>query len=1037
LSELEASWKKIGEYYLCDESSCISELLHSIEIKPFDLQQIDFAARDLVEYARKKKSGRGTIEAFISEYNLSSTEGIVLMCLAEALLRIPDDVTADRLIQSKLSLAEFKTHLGGSHSLFVNASTWGLMLTGKLVSDEKATGFSDQFMHLMGRLGEPVIRNILRQAMKTMASQYVMGENIETALARGKKEMHENYRFSYDMLGESALCAEDASRYFQSYKEAIEKVALFTSNTIELDFSAESISVKLSALHSRYEVSQHQRVKNELLPDLLSLVQFAREKNVAITIDAEEADRLELSLLIFEKIILHDSLKDWNGFGLAVQAYQKRAMPVLQWLKLLASKAGKVIPVRLVKGAYWDTEIKRAQEQGLSGYPVFTQKINTDVSYIAGVTYLLKNSNAFYPQFATHNAHTLATICQLAGGNTDFEFQRLHGMGQNLHDQLIQKHASRVYSPVGQYQDLLPYLVRRLLENGANSSFVNRIEDVSVSIDDIVENPVDVLSDSAEFVNPKISLPENIFPDRRNSLGPNLSDITILEKLEKQIAAYKTKCWFNELDDKGADAGVSVSVSLSPFDPGHIVGYFTEETPAQLADILSDIHDNVSQWQRTPIEHRINLVSEFSKLLQVNRVELYALCVYEAGKTLTDAVSEIREAIDFCEYYIEQANLNLTNPVKLNGPVGEENSLFYHGRGLFVCISPWNFPIAIFVGQIVAALISGNVVVAKSSRKTSIISQRLLELFYQAGFPEDVCRLVKCSGAMINDVLLKDERVAGVAFTGSFDTAIKINVSLAQRYSPIASLIAETGGLNAMIVDSSALPEQVVKDVLRSAFYSAGQRCSALRVLIVQRDILDKIKTLLICAMDELVVGDPAQGDTDVPPVIDKASVKALKTYTQHFKNNGKLLHEVDISSCPSAGNFVSPTLLEIEKLAELKEEKFGPILHLLSYEAASLDELIDDINAMGYGLTLGIHSRVDDVIFHIANSVNVGNIYVNRNMVGAVVGVQPFGGEGYSGTGPKAGGPNYLQRFCTEKTMTINTSAIGGNADLLSMSAQ
>jgi len=1023
---------KIDEYYLADEQACISAILQSIKIDPMVLQKIEFSARDFVEYARQHKSRRGSVEAFIGEYSLSSTEGIILMCLAEALLRIPDDITADRLIKSKLSLADFETHLGKSHSLFVNASTWGLMLTGKLVADEDRNRLAEHLSILTGRLGDSVIRAILRQAMKLMASQYVMGDEIDSAIKRGKKEMHKNYRFSFDMLGESALCSADAERYFESYKKAIACISKTKKeNTLKADLSA--ISIKLSALHPRYEVSQHRRVINELLPRVLSLVRFACEKDVAVTLDAEESDRLALSLAIFEQIFYDEKLNGWGGFGLAVQAYQKRAMPVLEWLAELAKETGKQIPLRLVKGAYWDTEIKRAQEQGLKAYPVFTRKTSTDVSYIACVDYLLKNTALFYPQFATHNAHTVATVEHLSqehGVDSHcFEFQRLHGMGESLHDQLIEKYPSRIYSPVGSYQDLLPYLVRRLLENGANASFVNRIENEEVPIDKIIRNPIEVLSEMDSLVNPEIALPSEIYKNRDNSKGTNLSDIGILENLQNKILCYESHCWYEEEKSQN-----SITI-VNPANRHHIIGYVKKQSREDLLSLLGQLSQSQSAWQRSSLEQRLSVVKKFAGLLYENRYELYALCVYEAGKTLRDAVSELREAIDFCEYYFSQAKLLFSQPEKLEGPVGEDNRLFYHGRGLFVCISPWNFPVAIFVGQIVAALISGNVVIAKASSKTAIVSRRLTELFAEAGLAENILAVVNCSGRLISDVLLTDGRVSGVAFTGSFDTALNINLALARRRSPIVPLIAETGGLNAMIVDSSALPEQVVKDVISSAFYSAGQRCSALRVLIVQSEILEKITALLISAMDELLLGDPAKMETDIPPLIDARAQEKLNAYKASFAPENELLHETPMPDGLEDGNYVAPTLVKINALSALRDEMFGPVLHIMSYESDLLDELIDDINSMGFGLTLGVHSRVDEVIERIVNQVNVGNIYVNRNMVGAVVGVQPFGGEGYSGTGPKAGGPNYLQRFCTEKTLTINTAAIGGSADLLAMS--
>ena len=1029
--------EEIGESYLADESTCVQELLESITIDPLDLQKIELSARGLVESVRSNKSSCGTVEAFIREYSLSSEEGIILMCLAEALLRIPDDATADRLIKDKLAFAEFESHLGHSHSIFVNASTWGLMLTGKLVNVGESRKISDVFKKMVGRMGEPVVRKVLRQAMKMMASQYVMGKNIDSAIIRAEKEFNQNYRFSFDMLGESALSTSDASRYLAAYKNAIERISVAIKQKTNLDpIAAPSISIKLSALHPRYEVAQRVRVMNELVPALLSLMQFACERNVAVTLDAEEADRLELSLAIFEQIISHVSLKNWNGLGLAVQAYQKRAMPTLRWLSSLAKKLDKQIPLRLVKGAYWDTEIKRSQEQGLSEYPVFTRKSSTDVSYIACAMYLLEHVDCFYPQFATHNAHTLATICKLADGNSAFEFQRLHGMGENLHDQLIGDYPSRIYSPVGSYEDLLPYLVRRLLENGANSSFVNRIENENVPIASIIKSPMEVLLLIDELPNPAIPLPKNIFRDRKNSPGVNLGEQVVLDKLELDIASFKTRCWSFEENDKKDKENVNLRKVRNPADINHIVGVIKDTSESELKTSLDLVSVSQNFWQNTTVEHRISIIQSFSKQLQKNCTELYALCVYEAGKTIRDAVSEIREAIDFCEYYCVQAQKIFSQPLKLPGPVGEDNSLSYHGRGPFICISPWNFPVAIFIGQIVAALISGNTVIAKASGNTSIVSRRIIDFLYESGLPRNVLDLVSCNGALIDRIVLSDDRVSGVAFTGSFETALKINSSLAARRCPIVPLIAETGGLNAMIVDSSALPEQVVKDVISSSFLSAGQRCSSLRILIVQSEVFDKIKNLLISAMGELKIGDPAHLSSDIPPVINAGAMESLNEYKQDFKDQNKFLHELIVpKEIKDQGYYVSPTLLKIESLAELKEEKFGPILHIMPFQGDELDELIEDVNQMGFGLTLGIHSRIDETIKKISNNVNVGNIYVNRNMVGAVVGVQPFGGEGYSGTGPKAGGPNYLQRFCTEKTITTNTSAIGGNADLLSMS--
>ena len=1018
--------QKISDYYLKDEAECFRELQSSINIPPLDLQNIEFYARDLVEEVRKHKKSQGSVEAFIHEYSLSNEEGVVLMCLAEALLRIPDDATADRLIKSKLGLAEFETHLGNSHSLFVNASTWGLMLTGKIVNST-SKGLAEQFIKLLSRVGEPMVRNILRQAMKVMASQYVMGKDIASALTRSEKQFHNNYRFSYDMLGESAISKKDAARYFSAYKNAIEKIAsVITEKQYENVADAPSISIKLSALHPRYETAQLNRVNEELTPALLSLLQCACQNNVAVTLDAEEADRLELSLDIFQTLITDPSLEKWNGLGLAVQAYQKRAMPVLEWLSALAGHSGKIIPVRLVKGAYWDTEIKRAQEQGLPDYPVFTRKSNTDVSYIACAIYLLNNTEKFYPQFATHNAHTIATIKHLAGKNTQYEFQRLHGMGENLHDQFIEEIPSRIYSPVGSYQDLLPYLVRRLLENGANSSFVNRIENESVAIEKIVQSPMDMLDENESIRHPGIPLPGDIYPDRKNSSGPNLGSLAKLKSVEASINEFKHRCWYENNSD-----GITV---INPADETHVVGHVVADNEADIERKLNIVFSATNSWQKTSLQDRIDTIKDFSQALQKNIDELYALCIFEAGKTLKDAIAEVREAIDFCEYYAKQAESLLLNPVQLPGPAGEDNFLSYHGRGVFVCISPWNFPLAIYIGQIVAALLAGNTVLAKPSADTRLIAKRVAEMFYSAGVPESVLAVLNCSGKQLSEIVLNTEKISGVAFTGSFETAVNINRTLAANYFPIVPLIAETGGQNVMIVDSSALPEQVVKDVISSAFLSAGQRCSALRVLIVQEDIMDRIQNLLIDAMGELSIGNPAVFSTDIPPVINREAQQKLQAYIEKYKQN--LLYQTAVpGGLSSHGHYVAPSLVEIKSLDELEGEQFGPILHIMSYAADKLEALVNDINNLGYGLTLGIHSRIDETIAFISENARIGNIYVNRNMVGAVVGVQPFGGEGYSGTGPKAGGPNYLQRFCTEKTVSVNVAAIGGNADLLSLS--
>jgi len=734
-----------------------------------------------------------------------------------------------------------------------------------------------------------------------------------------------------------------------------------------------------------------------------------------------------LSLQLFEQLLSHKDISGWNGVGLAVQAYQKRAYPVLCWLRQLSRSHGIKIPVRLVKGAYWDTEIKHAQTLGLTEYPVFTKKSHTDISYIACANYLFSQSEYFYPQMATHNAHTIAVVKHLADQfGCKFEFQRLHGMGEQLYDAVLDVDPCRIYSPVGRYQDLLPYLVRRLLENGANTSFVNRMEDESISVETIVQHPASVALCDDEQIKHGVVLPENLYDNRRNSKGWLLANQDQRDLLLNSIARFKNTCWFEE--EKGSN---SYSV-FSPANSSHLVGVGNEVSDEAIVNMLNDLSSNVNKWKNTSVEFRVAIIKKFASRLQQHAEELYAMCIYEAGKTLRDAVDEIREAIDFCEYYVSEALRLFDQPIELKGPVGESNQLIYRGRGMFVCISPWNFPVAIFVGQIIAALLSGNTVAAKPSSKTRLVAKRIVQLLYKSGLPNNAFSLLDCRSELISNIVLKDSRVSGVAFTGSFHTARKINQTLANRHSPIVPVIAETGGLNVMIVDSSAMPEQVVTDIISSAFLSAGQRCSALRVLIVQDDVRERIFTLLIQAMEELVIGDPAIMSTDIPPVIDRKAKDELDDYKQQFKDSGTLLYECETPSSLAQSNFVSPAVVEIKSLSQINEEKFGPILHVLNFKASGIEKLMSEINDMGFGLTLGVHSRVNETINKISTLANVGNIYINRNMVGATVGVQPFGGEGYSGTGPKAGGPNYLQRFCVEKTITTNTAAVGGNVALL-----
>ncbi|MEN1728099.1 MAG: bifunctional proline dehydrogenase/L-glutamate gamma-semialdehyde dehydrogenase PutA, partial [Pseudomonadota bacterium] len=973
------------------------------------------------------------------EYDLSSEEGVVLMCLAEALLRIPDNDTAEKLISDKLSDADWESHLGKSDSLFVNASTWGLMLTGKLVrvgsSQHRAIGST--LARLANKSGEPVIRLAIRQAMRIMGYQYVMGHSIDNALDRARKKANRRFRYSFDMLGEAALTAEDAERYRQAYEDAIKSIGARVDK--ESVFSAPSISVKLSALHPRYEHAKRDRVLAELAPVLRNLARLAREQGIALTVDAEEADRLLLSLQVFEAVLSDPELAGWDGFGLALQAYQRRAWSAIDWLADRARRSGHRIPVRLVKGAYWDTEIKLAQVEGLPGYPVFTRKSNTDLSYLACARKLLSMPDAFYPQFATHNAHTIAAIAELAEAGQDFEYQRLHGMGKELYDEVLDDERyqayCRVYAPVGNHKDLLPYLVRRLLENGANTSFVNRIVDESLPPEEVVADPLTQFEALGVISHPKIPAPTLIYGAHRlNSRGLNFAQQPALDALKRSMDVFADHQWQAEPVGAHCQASSESTALRSPARLTVSPGQVSWTDPACIDGVIAGLVQAQADWDGKGVDHRASVLEKAADLLEASAPELMALCTWEAGKTLRDGIAEVREAADFWRYYAAVAWAHLNEPSVLVGPTGELNELRTHGRGVMLCISPWNFPLAIFLGQITAALVTGNTVVAKPAEQTPLIAQRAVELLYQAGVPRQALALLP-GGGDIGAALSRDPRIAGVVFTGSTATARKINQTLAERPGPLSMLIAETGGQNAMIVDSSALPEQVVRDVISSAFLSAGQRCSALRILCVQEDIADHLLTMLAGAMRELSVGDPGLLVTDVGPVIDQNQKAMLEQHVRRMESEARLIARARVPEDLPDGHWFAPMAFEIDGLARLDGEVFGPVLHVVRYKARDLDRLIDDINATGFGLTLGIHSRIDHVQDYIMGRVRVGNAYVNRNMTGAVVGVQPFGGEGLSGTGPKAGGPHYLARMCTERTRTINTAAVGGNASLLALS--
>lgn len=1048
-----STWfKRIVDYYAVDEDALMPELCLLAEPNQEIRYKIENRARLLIENIRSQEDIAHAVDKLLQQYSLDNEEGVILMCLAEALMRIPDAETADALIHDKLSEAEWDEHLGKSDSLFVNASTWGLMLTGKVIGiGNKKKNPASLLSRLIKHAGEPVIRSAMHQAMKIMGKQFVLGRTIEEAIKNSKSYRAKGYTYSFDMLGEAAFTDTGAEMYFASYMQAIGALAESSTSTgvWRKDRPLPSISIKLSALFPRYEEAQQAAVMDELFQRVLLLIKKARQLNIAITIDAEEADRLELSLRLFTKLYQHPDVQGWGLLGLVVQAYSKRALPVLGYLTSLARDQGDIIPVRLVKGAYWDTEIKHAQLLGLADYPVFTRKENTDISYLACARYLLSSATDgfIYPQFASHNAHTVAAITELAEMNPehDFEFQRLHGMGDALYDTLIEQKINatdinvRIYAPVGAHKDLLPYLVRRLLENGANSSFVHRLVDAKTPVTDLIVSPIAQAQSYGSYRNSKIPRPSELYSgvengQRKNSQGFNLAVANEREPLLSTVNSFSHTLW----SCTPLIAGKRIShtephLIRSPYDQDKNVGEVCWATAEQAQSALKSADQAWFDWNQTDVIERAACLDRSANLLEQHSAEFIALCTREAGKTLQDGIDEVREAVDFCRYYAQQARQEMALPTLLPGPTGESNEHYYAGRGTFLCISPWNFPLAIFLGQVSAALVTGNCVLAKPAEQTSLIAGRMVELMYEAGIPHNVLQFLPGAGATIGNALLGDDRLAGVCFTGSTPTAKHINTTLAQREGAIPTFIAETGGQNAMIVDSTSLPEQVVADVMDSAFSSAGQRCSALRVLYVQDDIADRVVELITGALQRFTVGNPAHYSTDCGPVIDQRAQQGLLSHCQFWQEQGKILAQAPSSSYLANGFFVLPTMIAINSISELQKEEFGPILHLCRFKADQLDRVIADINQTGFGLTLGIHSRNEATAAYIESRVRVGNCYINRNQVGAVVGVQPFGGRGLSGTGPKAGGPNYLQRFATERVRTINTTAIGGNASLLS----
>ena len=1022
--------QSIDQAYRADEQTVVETLLPQASFDGLSSQSIQIRAHELVEGVRSSTQGIGGLDAFLQEYELSNEEGVTLMCLAEALLRIPDSDTANKLIKDKIGDADWEKHLGHSSSVFVNASTWALMLTGRVVhmGDQNTGNVSTAIGRMVAKSGEPVIRQAMLQAMRIMGRQFVLGRTIEEALVRADEETSAGARYSFDMLGEGAVTQADADIYFAAYTDAIHKMGHAAKG--KGIFDSAGVSVKLSALHPRYEFNQRQRVMNELVPKVVQLARLAKEYDIGLCIDAEESERLDLSLDVIEKVSGDVSLSGWNGLGLALQAYQKRASYVIDWLAAVADAHDRCFMIRLVKGAYWDTEIKRAQEEGWNDFPVFTRKASTDVSYLACAKKLFAKPCAFYPQFATHNAHTIAAIQEIAVDSTAYEFQRLHGMGAPLYAQVVDQGGQcRVYAPVGTHEDLLAYLVRRLLENGANTSFVNRIVDEDAPIEKMIADPSETVRDFEQIRHPKISIPKRLFGEGRdNSAGIDLSSPNVLKTITSSIASYKGP-WF-----AGIDVGQTSKQMTSPHNRNCIIGTVFDTTPVQLGQALEKAKTAAPLWDATLGQERARILERASVLLEENTDQLIALCIREAGKTLADSIPELREAVDFLRYYAARARLEFSSPEQMPGPTGEANTVILHGRGVFACISPWNFPLAIFLGQVSAALAAGNAVIAKPAEQTPLIAAFAVRLLHQAGVPNDALQLVIGDGPTVGVPLVADARIDGVAFTGSTQTARHINQTLAQRPGSIIPLIAETGGQNVMIVDSSALVEQVVKDAVFSAFRSAGQRCSALRVLFIQDDIADRAIRMLTGATKELRIADPQRIDTDVGPVIDENAKRNLEAHLEYLDKIGKRVCQSLILINTENSYFFAPVAYEITSLDELKGEVFGPILHVIRYKSDELNQVLHSIERTGFGLTMGIHSRIDATSQYIQSKMRIGNTYVNRNMIGAVVGVQPIGGEGLSGTGPKAGGPRYLYRFAVERTLSINTTAAGGNAALMAL---
>ncbi|MGD9021811.1 MAG: bifunctional proline dehydrogenase/L-glutamate gamma-semialdehyde dehydrogenase PutA, partial [Lysobacterales bacterium] len=1039
-SKLDGLRALIRQTKHADEAICVENLLRDANLSAAQRERIVSQGRLLVAGCREDSDKAGMMDQFTQQYSLSSKEGVAMMCLAESLLRVPDAETADDLIAEKILSGEWADHRGESDSVFVNASTWGLMLTGRVVTlESEITESPETWLHkLVNRIGEPVVRAAVRQAMKIMGQQYVLGRRIDNAIDRGRKENAKGTRFSFDMLGEGARTMADADRYYEAYMLAIREIG--KRETKDNVIEANGISIKLSALHPRYQYAQQDRVMGEMLPRIRNLALEAMKFGLGFTIDAEEADRLDISLDLFERLARDPELAEWEGLGFVLQAYDKRSPLVARWVIDLAREAGRKMMIRLVKGAYWDSEIKHAQEAGYTDYPVWTRKANTDLCYQVCAAALLEAQDIIYPQFATHNALTAAMILELAQGK-QFEFQRLHGMGDLLHMQLAKGIGAspapvRVYAPVGAHEDLLPYLVRRLLENGSNSSFVNRFLDKKVPVAQIATDVQADVEASKSRRHTAIPLPVDVLraggDDRPDTPGLDLTNPDAIAELMEVVEALANKTWHAGPIIDGEMNTQDGEPVTSPTDTSTVVGYCRKADAEEVSKALEIAAESQPAWDALGGIARAEILERAADIMQSRMHELVALISYEAGRTLNDGVSEVREAVDFLRYYAQQARKRFSTAEESINPLGQESQYSLHGRGVFFCVSPWNFPLAIFTGQVAAALAAGNSVIAKPADPTPLIGAESVKILHEAGVPGGVLNLVPGRGRLLGEIINTDPRIKGVAFTGSTEVALNIQRTLVERGGEVPAFIAETGGQNSMVVDSSSLPEQVVDDAIRSAFLSTGQRCSALRVMYVQDEIADDIINMMKGAMAELSVNRPWRLATDIGPVIDQAAKEELLQHVENMKKEAVVHYACDVPPELENGTFVPPHLIELQSVRQLPGEIFGPILHVVRFRKSRFNELIEEINSTGFGLTLGVHSRIERFANDVVNLTRVGNNYINRNMVGAVVGVNPFGGQGLSGTGPKAGGPNYMTRFAREKVITrerpVRTNPAQGN---------